>query len=269
MAEDDLIEEYLEGHLQGAERENFLREFLSIPHQRNKLRIAKSLRRFARDEANLDTVPIQPVRLSEEVDTEPIEFRGISEAEIDTVPIERDAFVKRQVLPFYRNPFVYAPAAVLALVAITVGVVWYVQYRGDLARDSLRQEVERELAQLNRTGEPNPSPDKISTLIVLPFSPRSVVASSSSNLRTQILELWLIPSPAQSERYEALLQKIGSEDQYRIPNLRLQERASQDKAVRLRIPARLLTPGTYTVQLSALSPEGTVSAATEYTFEIQ
>ena len=48
MAEDDLIEEYLEGSLPGMERERFLRQFLSIPHQRNKLRIAKSLRRFAR-----------------------------------------------------------------------------------------------------------------------------------------------------------------------------------------------------------------------------
>ena len=52
MAEDDLIEEYLEGFLKGEEREKFLRQFLSIPHQRDKLRIAKSLRRFSRDEAN-------------------------------------------------------------------------------------------------------------------------------------------------------------------------------------------------------------------------
>src|SRR5689334_6590681 len=54
MVEDDLIEEYLEGSLDGDERERFLLQFLSIPHQRNKLRIAKSLRRFARDEVRFD-----------------------------------------------------------------------------------------------------------------------------------------------------------------------------------------------------------------------
>jgi hypothetical protein len=251
MAEDDLIEEYLEGSLQGEERERFLREFLSIPHQRNKLRIAKSLRRFARDEANLETMPIEPQLLSE--------------ADIDTVPIHPAHIVRPEALPFYRNPLVYAPAG-LFLVAIAIGFVWYVQYRGNETR---RQEIERELAQLNGAGEPNLPADQISTLIVLPFSPRSVVASSSSNLQSRVLELWLVPSTRQNGRYEALLQKVGSEDKFRIPNLQLQDRAPNEKAVRLRIPTHLLTPGTYRVRLGALSADGQIASTTEYTFEIQ
>jgi hypothetical protein len=267
MAEDDLIEEYLEGSLQGDERERFLLQFLAIPHQRNKLRIARSLRRVARDEANIDTVPIQPRALNEaNIDTEPIQPQRLSEAEIDTEPIEPKHLATPHVLPFYRNPLVYAPAMAIVLVAITLGVVWYAQYKSNETR---RQEIERELAQLNSSGDQNLPADQISTLIVLPFSPRSVVASSSSNFQRQILEVWLIPSTKQSARYEALLQKAGSEDQFRIPHLQLQDRVPGEKAVRLRIPTRLLSPGTYRVQLSELSPDGTVANTSEYSFEIQ
>jgi hypothetical protein len=267
MAEDDLIEEYLEGSLQGDEREKFLLQFLSIPHQRDKLRVAKSLRRFARDEGNIDTVPIQP-RVSSEanIDTEPIEPRHLSEADIDTVPIEPQHLPKPPVLSFYRNPLVYAPAAAILLVAIMLGAAWYVQYTSNKTR---RQEIERELAQFNSSRDPNLPADQISSLIVLPFSPRSVVASSSSNFERQILELWLIPATRQNERYDALLQKVGSEDRFRIPNLQLQDRVPGEKAVRLRIPTHLLSPGTYRVQLSELSPKGTVANTSEYNFEIQ
>lgn len=259
MAEDDLIEEYLEGSLQGEDREKFLLEFLSIPHQRNKLRIAKSLRRFARNEANIDTVPIQPRRFTDaNMDTEPIQPRRLSEADIETVPIHPEIF-QSQGLPFYRNPLVYAPMAVLVVVAITAGAIWYAQYRSTIAREHRRQEVERELARLNGSAEPNLPADQISTLIVAPFSPRSVVASSASSLHRPVLELWLIPSSRQSGRYDASLQKVGSDEKFQIPNLELRDRGG-DKAVRLRIPTRLLTPGAYRVQLSDTS---------EYNFEIQ
>jgi hypothetical protein len=237
MAEDDLIEEYLEGSLQGDARERFLCEFLSIPHQRNKLRIAKSLRRFAR-----------------EGELEPVEAHPVPEP---------------HALPFYRNPLVYVPAAAAVVVAVTIGAVWYAQYRGNIARENRRQEIERELAQLNRAGEPNLPVDQVSTIIVLPFSPRSVVASSSSNLQSRVLELWLIPGTGQSETYEALLEKVGSQDKFRIPNLRLQERASNAKAVRLKIPTHLLTPGTYKVRLTGLSADGKTASPSEYNFEIQ
>src|SRR5689334_8409236 len=103
MAEDDLIEEYLEGSLRGDDRERFLREFLSIPHQRNKLRIAKSLRRFAR------------------------------EGELETRPPETQPVPEPIGLPFYRNPLVYVPAAAAVVVVVTIGAVWYAQYRGNIA----------------------------------------------------------------------------------------------------------------------------------------
>jgi hypothetical protein len=80
--------------------------------------------------------------------------------------------------------------------------------------------------------------------------------------------LWLPPGPQQAERYSALLQRVGSEDKFEIPNLQLQN-LSGGKAVRLLIFTRHLTRGAYRVQLNNLSPDGTVVETEEYSFEIQ
>lgn len=247
MAEDDLIEEYLEGSLKGEQREKFLRQFLSIPHQRNKLTIAKSLRRFARNEANIEPVPAEARRL----DT-------VSINPLDTVQS------KPQVLPLRRKLLMYAPIAAVVLVAVTIGAVWYAKYRRS---ETQRQAIERELAQVNASLEPILPADQISTLIV-PLTSNANVTSIPSTFKGPILELWLLPKTKQTERYNALLQKVDSHDQFQISNLHLQDRAG-GKAVRLRIPTRLLTPGVYRVQLNGLSTDGRVAETDGYSFKIE
>lgn len=270
MAEDDLIEEYLEGSLRGKERERFLRQFLSIPHQRNKLRVAKSLRRFARDEANIETVPIEPrVRNEAEIDTVPIKPRVVSEADIDTVPITPLPKVPAHSHVWsFQGLLVYAPIAALIVVGVAVGAVWYMKYRGSIERENQRQAIERELVQLNASDEQSLPAEQISTLTVPPFSPRSVIASSSSGFKGPILELRLVPGTQQAERYNAVLHKVGSTDRYLVSGLKLHIQAG-DKTVHLRIPTRLLTPGVYTVQLNGLATDGSAKNSSEYSFEIQ
>ena len=275
MAEDDLIEEYLEGFLKGEEREKFLRQFLSIPHQRDKLRIAKSLRRFSRDEANSDAVPVESNVLNvANVDTVPMEPRRISKAELDTVPVEsridtvrikHKHLTKPLVVPLHRQLLVYAPIAAVVLVAVVVGSVWYATSRRNETR---RQAIERELAELNTFGELNLPPDQISTLIVSPMSTGNVVTSISSTSKAPILELWLLPRTNEIKTYNALLQKVGSRNQVQISNLQLQNRAGRN-AVRLRISTQLLTPGVYRVQLNGLSTDGRVAETDEYSFKIE
>jgi uncharacterized membrane protein YccC len=45
-AEDELVEEYLEGSLSAREREKFEKHFLSTPERRQELKLAKALRRY-------------------------------------------------------------------------------------------------------------------------------------------------------------------------------------------------------------------------------
>jgi hypothetical protein len=265
MAEDDLIEEYLEGFLKGGERENFLRQFLAIPHQRNKLKLAKSLRRFSRNEANIDTVHIAPHVFSEAViETVPTERGRISEAGLDTVPIEPLDTVGLKPRPFGRKLLVYAPIAAVVLVAVTIGSVWYVKYRRSATQ---RQAIERELAQLNTSGKPNLPSDQTYMLIVPPTSTTNIVSSIPSTFKGPVVELWLLPRK-QTEHYNALLQKEGSQDQFQISNLHFQNGAG-GRVVLLRISTRLLTAGVYRVQLNGLSTDGRVVGTDEYSFKIE
>jgi len=250
MAEDDLIEEYLEGLLKGEEREDFLRQFLAVAHQRDKLKLAKSLKRFSRNEANIDTVPIEHGR--------------ISEAPLDTVSNELLNTVSIDPEPFRRKLLVYAPIAAVVLVAITIGSVWYVKYRRSVTQ---RQAIERELAQLNSPKEPNLPSDQIYTLIVPPTSTTDIVSSISSTFKGPVVELWLLPRK-QTERFNALLQKEGSPDQFQISDLHFQNGAG-GRVVRLRISMRLLTPGVYRVQLNGLSTDGRVVGTDEYSFKFE
>ena len=240
MAEDDLIEEYLEGSLAGEERDQFLRQFLSIPHQRDKLRVAKSLRRLVRAETVEAQTPAN----------KPLPVSNV------------------RVFPVRRKFLLYAPIAAILVVAVTAGAIWYASYRRSVERERQRQAIENELVHLNAPNTQNPPADQISTLIVPAVLPRSVAASSTSTLQRPILELWLPPGPKQTDRYNARLQRVGSEDKFQIPNLQLQN-LSGGKAVRLRIFTRHLTPGTYRVQLNGLSLDGIVVDTEEYSFEIQ
>jgi len=265
MAEDDLIEEYLEGFLKGEERENFLRQFLAIAHQRNKLKLAKSLRRFSRNKANIDAVRIAPHVLGEAAtDTVPIKRGRLSKAQLDTVTNEPLDTASIEPAPFRRKLLVYAPIAAVVLVAIAIGSVWYVKYRRSATQ---RQAIERELAQLNASGEPNLPSDQVYTLIVPPTSTTDIVSSVSSTFKGPVLELWLLPRN-QTERYNALLQKEGSQDQFQISNLHFQNGAG-GRVVRLRISTRLLTPGVYRVQLNGLSTDGRVLRTDEYSFKFE
>ena len=267
MAEDDLIEEYLEGALQDEEREKFLRQFLSIPHQRNKLRIAKSLRRFARDEANFE---------ANKIESRAFRAAGIDTTPIEPVPTDHDigtlsVKAKTNVFPhvLFSRParWVYAPIALAVLMAIAIGAVWYARYRSNIERQAQRQAIERELALLNFSGAQNVPPDQVFTITLPPVSTRSVEANISSDFKGPLLELWLIPATQQAVNYNAVFQKVGSGDMFQVPNLQLQERAG-NKAIRLRVPTRLLTPGLYRVKLTAISPGGVAVDTSEYSLEI-
>lgn len=246
MAEDDLIEDYLEGSLTEEDSQKFLNQFLAIPHQRNKLRLAKSLRRVAKEDLRSVTQPV-------EVEAKPT---------VDA-PVSIDEFKERKRRSLLR----YAPIAAVVIVAFVLGVVWFANYRRNVAREARRAAIESELGELNARGQDLPSDQKL-ILIVPPLTTRSVVANVSPNFKGPLLELWLLPNNKGVAKYSALLQKVGSEDQYEIRNLQLQDHGAS-KAVRLWIPINFVQPGSYRVQLRALAQDGSVADTSEHSFEIQ
>ena len=68
------------------------------------------------------------------------------------------------------------------------------------------------------------------------------------------------------KNYQVTLQRVGGLSQYSIPALRAADTPA-GLAVTVRIPARLLTPGTYRLKLSGLGADGLPPVELdEYTF---
>jgi anti-sigma factor RsiW len=66
IAEDELIDEYLDGRLSDSEKKRFVIHFLVTPRQRQKLKRARAIKRFVNDEL-VSTEPPEIVRYSKKL----------------------------------------------------------------------------------------------------------------------------------------------------------------------------------------------------------
>jgi hypothetical protein len=248
MAEQDLIEDYLENALSEGERERFRRHFLSTPRQRRKVRITRSLRNYAAVEVTAHSPPDAGEKL------QPVSWlRKLVEA------------------LRLRSPIVYLPLAAALVVAIFFGAWRLVEYRRAqqlrAREESQRLEVEQELAQLNDpSGVGRPPPPGTRVFQLSPVTLRGEANKLSPPAETSVVELWLLRAGDEYQSYRASLQRVGAAPRFSIPNLHAANTPG-GRAVPVKIPVRLLTPGTYRLTLSGVTPDGRLEEADEYTFQ--
>lgn len=249
IAEHELIEAYLDDALSAAERERFRAHFLATPQQRRKVRIAHSLKSFAAVEFASHSPP-----------AEGQDARNVP-------PRRRPGGALR-----LRSPFVYVPLAAALVAVVFLGSWRLVEFRRAqqlrARAESQRLEAERELAQLNdpsAAGRPQPDANVISAAL-LPVNPRGAANRLPPLAGAGVVELRLLPGGEEYPSYSASLQKIGEASRYTIPNLRAADTPS-GRAVPVRLPARLLTPGQYRLTLRGIAADGRTEDADEYTFQ--
>lgn len=241
LAEDELIEEYLDGSLQGVDREKFRKVFVATPQLRRKVRIARSLSNLTRAEHSPQpTLVPSPTQDQGSFFSKMLKYRGRG------------------------NLLAYASAAAM-LIVLTVGVFWYAEFRREQNR---RLTVERELAALNDPlRRPELPADQVLPLVLSPVS----VRSSGSRIRLPAtdayLELSLLPEIARAETYNVLIQRVGLGDEFAVPNLRLEDQPA-GKVIRVRIPTRLLNPGLYRLRLHGVMLDGRAVETNEFSFEV-
>jgi hypothetical protein len=236
-AEEELIEDYAEGSLSGAEGQRVRTEILSTPGQQQKLRTALLIKKYV--EAAAHSPPAE-------------------------VKLERP---KREAASRLRRPYVLVPLAAALLVALGFGAVKYVEFRRQnelIAREQARRaEIERELVQLNETSTPAAYSVALSPILVRDLRAAPVVSPPSG---APVVELRLRLVNSDYDSYRAVVQKLDGASPLTIPNLRAQS-ASGEQAVHLKVPARLLTAGDYRVGLSGLAG-GAAEEVGEYNFHV-
>lgn len=243
LAEDELVEDYLEGSLSESDRARFLDQYAHGPGERRKLRIAQSLREFAQAEAartQSGNTALQKLQRF-------ISLRWLSE--------------RRWYLPI---------AAAVAVVVI-VTAIWLVKWNNERTRDNnLHLATNREITELNSPANLRENPPEMLSLVIPSVSLRSVNSPAEITPQTtnRVIELQLLwPQKEQAQSYQAVLRRVSGTEEFTISNLHAEQKPG-GKVVRLRLPAQSLAPGLYRTSVSAIAGDGTSGPAEEYNFII-
>ena len=238
LAEDDLIEDYLENSLTPLDRDKFLGQYGVTAAERQKLRIAKSIKEYAAAEARLTrTAP----------------------------PI---ATWRTFLASLRQRRILFIPIAAVVTLSFLLAAAWLVQLNLRKADENNRRiAIERELAELNARPGVREDPSRVPALILLPISIRSVGPQTEIKRRVDrpVVQLDLLSNQKDEyPSYQAVVRRVGSNDQFKISGLQM-ENGPKGNFIRLRLATHLLQNGFYQVLLSS---DREPSTNEEYSFSV-
>ena len=238
IAEEELIEEYLEGGLSQTDKERFLAQYANTSPLRRKLEIAEVIQRRAATESVANRGPA-------------LEVQGFG------------SFVSS--LWRRKRPFLI-PATALAIV-LGIVAIWLIDLNNRRAQERQRlNSIERQLAQLNSPSELRNNPPGMLNVVLSPVTPRSASAPAevSAGSHNTIIELQLLWFQAVDyDTYQAIIRRVSSGERHTIPNL---HKTAGDHVIKLRLPAEFLARGQYQIRLSSFAKDGSAGPVEEYTF---
>lgn len=231
LAEDELTDKYLANELSDAERQSFESHFLTAPERRQKLRFARTFRRYvekAAESSNQD---------SKAPSVEPVQPR------VDPIAKRPGLF---SFLPFQNPIAAYALAA--AVVIAVIGISW-------IGFNSLRR-------------EPRGS-GKVMAVSLTPGQIREDGATKSIAIapETDSVQLNLEIPANEYQGYKAELLTSERESLLVREDLR-SESVGAKKLINFKIPANLLKRDDYRVRLSGRSAAGSYEPLSSYTFRV-
>ena len=233
LVEQDLIEDYLDDLLTATQREQFIEQYTATPAQSRKLRITKSIKERARKEEEFPTVP-QTTAVSNRL---------------------RERVRPRLVL--------FVPIAAAIAIAIVCVAIWL---NRRVERQTRRLTIAREVIQLNAPSNRHQITPGKTSLELKPGAFRSVESSPQLvKSAGQAVELRLVWTRKERyPRYRAVVQRVGGDEPIPVEDLRADD---DGQIIRLSLPTHILTRGTYLIELSGVSAEGT-GPAEEYQFTV-
>ena len=228
IAEDELIDQFIEGEMAPAEREAVQKHFLRAPERRKQLSFARILKTYVSANTAVTPEVSEPMPRADSVSVEPPKKRSF-----------RD-------LLFPRNP-AFAFPLTAALVLIMIGGVWMANRL--LNRTSQPQTIWAvELTPgLQRDG--------------------AEITSLAIPVNTDTIRLELDLADDQFPSYQAEVLDISGRSVMTGKNLKTQSPKGR-RIVPLEVKAGLFSPGDYRVKLSGLSADGKLESLETYPFKI-
>lgn len=237
-AEQDLIDDYLDGSLTAAEKQKFDQLYANTAAQRRKLRIATSIKEWATREGNASLRP-KPVRTS---------------------------LWSRLRDGVWLKPTVALPIAVSAMILVIALALWL---NSTIERRNQQLIIQEEVVRLNVPENLRVVPSNLSTLELRPVSVRSgdsgdELVINPDNGIAELRLVWI--HPEQYPRYSAVVRRVDGSKSVTIPDLQAEDNG---KLIRLRLPDHFLTHGNYQVELTGVTAHGTADVNEEYRFSVR
>jgi hypothetical protein len=232
--EEDLIEEYLEDSLTTSDRASFVSHYLQTPDQRRKLRITKSLKELA----TRKTVP-------------------------QTVAANGSSWAR--IRGWLRSRPLLVPIAAMIIIAVVIVAVLVNRRPGSFEQAA----IDAELARLNTPASLRESQSQMRSVDLSPVAVRDIKPQTEVKLNAGVKIVELRLPWIQKERYSrfhAEVHRVGESHGITIPEL--PPDPDNPSLVRLRLPAQILRPGDYQVQLAGINPDGILSPSEEYTLRV-
>jgi len=233
-AEEVLLEEYLDDLFSEADKQRFLAQFGNDPNQRRRLGIHRSIRDWAAAENNAHP------------------------ATAATASTWSELFAKLNI-----NSKLAVPLAAATLIFIVVAAFW-IYSRAEEKNKHLA--IEREVAQLNASTS-NHNVTSQTSLSLKPGVVRGTEQQTTLWLQgeIQIVELRLLWMQKDSySKYQVTLSRIDN-NSLTVKDLFLNK---ESQMVIVKLPAHILTAGSYEIKLTGIGPDTSLSPAEEYEFTV-
>lgn len=240
IAEEDLIEEYLDDDLSPSDKEKFVTRYANTAPQRRKLEIGEAIRRRAK---------------------EPSLAPGTGTS-VKWLPNFLSSLWLR------RRPLLI-PATALAVVLIFASI-WFIGWNNRrLQERNQRDYLAQQLYQLNSPQALRNNPTQMLVLAVSPGSTRGTrppaqVASRSPYKIFELQLLWI--QTGEYERYEAVIRRVGTDERFIVPDLHRE--TTTGRHIKLRVSDELLHRGLYQISLSSFAKDGAPGPVEEYMLEV-
>lgn len=232
MAEDELIDQYLSGELSEAERTGFETHFLAAPERQQKIRFARSLKKYVGE-----ATATEP-----QADLETLDSAQLSSAPTKARPKKRSFF---SFLPANNPILAYSLAAVLLLAAF--GVSW--------------------IAIKNWRNPTSHEPGNVLAVVLTPGLTREDGEIKKIQVPTDVdtLRLRLELPVNHYDSFRAAVLNEERTEAWAIDGLRPGENSN---AIDFDVPAQVLKPGDYQVKVSGRLANGKVEDMHRFFFRV-
>jgi hypothetical protein len=238
ITEEELLEEFVNGTLSGPELESFTRMYSSSPAQWRKVKIAQALNKYAIDHSAL----VQPSTSQKSW--------------------------ARSLFALFRtknrfNQYSLAGLIIVLAVGGAVLVYWLMSREARATYEAL--------LKLNQPDSEILQPDSSVAAVSLPpllfrgtGEPRAVTITKE----TRTVQLRLPDPSAGTHLFQATLKDSGAAEVFRLEDLRARQ-INQNFMLVLQIPAQMLTPQNYQLEISEKNPDGNYEIPATYPIHVE